>query len=319
VSSILAHRLRGRGAGYAPCVGTLDRRVREAVRAYADNDLLTSASAISFQVVTAIIPFLLFGCALMGFLDLQHVWREDVASGIRDNVSPAVFKVIDGAVNNALGDRQAFWLTAGGLLAVWEISGAVRATMGALNRVYEVKETRSLRRRLAISTALAIAVGMCFAGALAVVRLGPLLLGDHQSVVVGALSFVVRWTLALGLLGLATGLLVRLAPAARQSLQWVSAGSALTLGLWVVMSLLFGWYLSSLAAYGSIFGSLAAVFVAFTYIYLSAIAFLFGVQFDAILREHVSGSPTGAKLRGSTRRRSPVPAGEPSRSRPVRS
>jgi hypothetical protein len=63
----------------------------------------------------------------------------------------------------------------------------------------------------------------------------------------------------------------------------------------------------------------AAVFVAFTYIYLSAMAFLFGVQFDAILRQRVSGSPTGGKLHGSTRRRSPVPAGEPWRSRSVRS
>ncbi|MDQ6914645.1 MAG: YihY/virulence factor BrkB family protein [Actinomycetota bacterium] len=300
-------------------MASLQRRVRQVVRAYADNDLLTSASAIAFQVVTAIIPFVLFLCALLGFLDLERVWRDDVASGIRDKVSPALFDVINSAVTNAITHRQAFWLTAGGLLAVWEISGAVRATMGALNRVYDVEESRPLRTRLAVSTGLAVAVGVCFAGAIAVVRLGPLLLGGHQSVLVGAASFAVRWALALGLLGLATGLLVRLAPAARQPLGWVSAGSALTLGCWLAMSLLFGWYITSLAAYGSIFGSLAAVFVAFTYIYLSAMAFLFGVQLDAIVRREMSGSPTGGKLRTSTSRLSPARAPDSSRSRPVRS
>ena len=54
-------------------------RARELGRALLDgfkqNDLLTYASAISFQILTAIIPFLLFVLAVAGLLNLSDVWR----------------------------------------------------------------------------------------------------------------------------------------------------------------------------------------------------------------------------------------------------
>jgi uncharacterized BrkB/YihY/UPF0761 family membrane protein len=37
--------------------------------------------------------------------------------------------------------------------------------------------------------------------------------------------------------------------------------------------------------------------VLFTYVYLSAIAFLFGVQVDALVREEAEGDPSGRRRR----------------------
>jgi uncharacterized BrkB/YihY/UPF0761 family membrane protein len=52
------------------------------------------------------------------------------------------------------------------------------------------------------------------------------------------------------------------------------------------MSLIYGLYISS-AHYDSVFGSLAAVMVTMSYIYLSAIVFLTGVQLDSLIRHQV--------------------------------
>lgn len=54
------------------------------------------------------------------------------------------------------------------------------------------------------------------------------------------------------------------------------------------MSLVFSWYLSSVADYGSIFGSLATLIVLMEYLYLSSIVFLSGIQLDALAREQVN-------------------------------
>src|ERR1035441_448438 len=79
----------------------LGTQARELVRALVDgfeqHDLLTYASAISFQILTAIIPFLLFVLAVAGLLHLNSVWRDHLEPEIQANVSAAVFAVISDA------------------------------------------------------------------------------------------------------------------------------------------------------------------------------------------------------------------------------
>lgn len=92
--------------------------------------------AISFQILTAVVPFVLSLIALAGLLHLGGVWRSHVAPDIRPHVSAAVFSVISSAVGKALSGRQLLWATLGGGLALWQVSGAVRAVMGAFGRIY---------------------------------------------------------------------------------------------------------------------------------------------------------------------------------------
>jgi membrane protein len=124
----------------------LGARARELGRALLDgfrkHDLLTYASAISFQILTGIIPFLLFVIALAGLLNLNSVWRDHIASQVQTNVSPDLFSVISDAVNKAFGGGQLLWATLGAGLALWQASGAVRAVMGALGRIYGAQSER---------------------------------------------------------------------------------------------------------------------------------------------------------------------------------
>ncbi len=105
-------------------------RARELGRALLDgfkqHDLLTYSSAISFQILTAVVPFVMFVLALGGLLHLDGVWRNHVAPEIRADVSPAVFSVISSAVNKVFSGRALLWATFGGGLALWQVSGAVR-------------------------------------------------------------------------------------------------------------------------------------------------------------------------------------------------
>jgi membrane protein len=75
---------------------------------------------------------------------------------------------------------------------------------------------------------------------------------------------------------------VRWAPASRRPWHWVSFGTALVVVAWLAMSALFGFYVRNVADYGSIFGNLATVIVAFEYAYLSAIVFLAGLAVDGL-------------------------------------
>lgn len=258
--------------------------LRALLDGFARNDLMLFASAISFQVLTALVPLALFGLGALGFLGLGDVWAQDVRPRVVEGLSPAATTVIDDTVEKVLGSAQLFWVTAGAAIAVWQLSGAVRATMDALNRVYGAREQRSFARRYVVSVALAVAFAALTFVASGVVVFVPLLDGDPPAVL-GALEFVARWGVAAVLLGLAVGLLVHQGPDRTQPLGWVSAGAVTIVGSWVAMSVLFGLYLAGVASYGSIYGALATVVVLMGYLYASAVVFLAGIQVDALLRD----------------------------------
>jgi membrane protein len=273
-------------------------RAHELVLALLDgfkqHDLLTYASAISFQILTAIIPFLLFVLGVAGLLHLTDVWRDHLEPQIRANVSSAVFAVIESAVNNVFTGRRVLWATVGGALALWQVSGAVRAVMGALARIYGASAERSLVRRYSISFVLSIEVGACFTLTALCLLLAPFFSVGHPGAAWDVFAFAVRWALVVVLLLLVVGLLVRHAPGTPQTLPWVSLGATIVIASWMVVSLVFYLYLTELASYDSVFGSLAAIIIAMAYLYISTTVFLFGAQLDAIIRAQATGTLSGA-------------------------
>src|SRR5256885_3414939 len=146
---------------------------RDILDGFKKNDLLTYASAISFQVFFALVPLALLALGLIGTLGLSNWWSTDAAHTVRENVSPPVYHLIDSTVRKILAHRQLFWVTLGAVIAVWEVSGAMRATMQVLNRIYGVDEKRSFRRKLGESIVLSTAVTFMLLLAAAVVKVGP--------------------------------------------------------------------------------------------------------------------------------------------------
>src|SRR5204863_691284 len=207
----------------------------EILRLYKENDILTYASAISFQIVFALVPLALLALGLIGTFGLSNWWSTDAAHTVRENVSPPVYHVIDDTVRKILAHRHLFWVTLGAAIAVWEVSGAMRATMQVLNRVYGVEEQRSFRRKLWESIVLSTAVTLMLLLAAAVVKVGPgaakNVFGDGAAVSV--LSFLASWGAAVALLFVVVTTVVRFAPDTRRPVQWVTFGGLLVIVGWI--------------------------------------------------------------------------------------
>src|SRR4051794_33609038 len=247
--------------------------VQAILAGFKENDLLTYASAISFQVFFALVPLTLLALGLLGTFGLSDWWSTDAAHTVRDHVSHNVYRVINDTVQRILAHRQVFWVTLGAAIAVWEVSGAMRATMQVLNRVYGVEEKRSFGRKLFESIVLSTAVTFMLLLAAAVVKVGPR--AAHrvfgEGALVSVLSFLASWGAAVALLFLVVAIVVRFAPDTRRPVRWVTFGGVLVIVGWVGMSILYGFYITSLGAYASVVGSLALVRATPSYIYPSPI------------------------------------------------
>jgi membrane protein len=278
--------------GHCSDVTRLGRAVRAFVQlwtgCFAKHNLLTWASAISFQVLVALVPLSLLSLGILGALDERSVWQKQLRPGIQDRLPKQTFGAIDYAADKILTHASAGLLAFGMALTIWEISGSVRAVGGALNRIYDAKEERSIWVRFGTSFAIAIVIGCCVIGAILL-----LTLAKHAGGSLDALLSVGRWALAVFLLGVAVNILIRFAPSEHRSEGWVSLGTAFIVVVWVAASLIFRWYVASVASFRSAWGSFVAVLILTGYLYTSAIVFLVGVQADELIRKDATAGEKG--------------------------
>jgi membrane protein len=263
------------------------RLLPEVVDAYRRNGLINFAASISFLLVLSLVPFVLFLLALLGFLQLEEVWRDELAPEVRGSLSETAFRLLDDTATRVVTEKQGWWITAGFALTLWEISAATRVTMTALDRIYGFHRRRGFFEIFARSVWLGLTMGVAVLAAVAVVRFLPLLTGELDGVL-AVISFLVRWLVAALILGAGVALVMHHGSATRQTLPWVTVGTCLVMAAWVTMSILFGLYVTYVANYGSVFGNLATFFVLLLYIYASCIAFMAGVQADACIRRNAS-------------------------------
>ena len=253
------------------------------VERFREHELLLRASAIAFQVLTAVVPFALFVTGAAGFAGLSDVYSNDLAPKIQDAVSAPAFSLINETFTEVLGGRHTFWATAGLLLAIWQLSGAVRTVGSSLDDVYGHEDQRPWKERMVRSLWISATVVACLSGVLALTTAAALVYGD-VGWALGALLWLVRYALAAALVILAIGVVVHHAPSERRPVAWVTGGAILVTVAWFLVTSAFGLYITAIASYGSIYGVFVSVVVLLAWCYASSLAFVAGIATDAELR-----------------------------------
>jgi membrane protein len=251
------------------------------VELFRENELLTYASAIARQTLLAAVALALLLLGLLPEIGREDLWYRHVAPQIRERVLPEVFAGANETVRHIFAGSSWGLVLFAALLSIWEVSGSVRAMMGSFNRVYEAEETRSWKRRYPLSIALsAVIIASLLASVLLVMAAGGAVHGAAY------VPFaIVRWLVSVLLIALAFGLLVRYAPAERRAKRWATLGATLVVVGWIVESLLFKWYVTSLADFKSAVGSLTVFLVLIGYLYTGSIILLVGIELDELARE----------------------------------
>jgi membrane protein len=276
---------------------TLKATIKEFMR----DDALGLGAQLAFYLILAIFPFILFCVAILdAFSSASPQFAAELFDYLRRLLPAQVFDLIRTYTENTLRNED----TAPGLLSVgilgtvWAASGAFAALMNALNRAYDVQETRpfwkvrgiAILMMLGLSALILIGVLLLVAGPSIGRTLAEVLtLGDEFMFVWN----IVRWPAALLFMITTVALLFYYAPDANQPFRWITPGGVVGILLWVLASVAFNLYLSSdFNTYNKIYGSIGTVIILLLYLYISSLTILFGATLNATLvriKEEVSG------------------------------
>jgi membrane protein len=283
-------------------VAILKRSLKEA-----NNDHIPNlAAALAYYAFLAIPSALLLAAGIFSLLAGPHA-----VSTIVDKLGT----IIPGQAQSLLGDslrrmtqRQATGATIagiGGALALWSLGGAMQNLMWALNIAYDREETRGfVKRRLTAFVMIFFAL-LGFALAFGVLILGPHLstwIGDAigAKTVVKVVWWAAEWPLLVGGLLVSFAGILYLGPNVKHP-RWkfLSFGSVLAVVIWLAASGLFAFYVSKFGSYNKAWGTLSAVVVMLTWLWLSALALLLGAEVNAEAersRELRRGEPAEVEL-----------------------
>lgn len=264
-------------------------------REFNGDDMWTFAAALAYHTLFALFPFLLFLVAAFSFLDAPGLFDWLLAEAERFLPGEAQSAVVE-VVVEVRGQREGGLLSLGILGAVWIASGGVRSTMHALNVAYEVAEGRRWWKRYLVSVAYTLALAVLVMLSTALMVLGPratawvvdrLGAGDGVLDALGALRVPLALVLAWG----AVTLVYYAAPNVRQRLVLVLPGSVLAVLLWTAVSFGFRMYVAHFGRFGVTYGSIGAVVMLLTYLYLSSLVLLLGAEVNAVIQHHAPGTP----------------------------
>ena len=196
-------------------------------------------------------------------------------------------------------------IVVGFLLALWTASSAMNALMRGLNRVYNREETRSYARKRLTALGMLACLFLAFGLVFALLVLGPLLsewVGEALELE-GFLSWlwwILEWPiLLLGLLGAFAAVLYLGPNVAHPRWRFLTPGAIAAVVIWLGASGIFAFYVSSFGSYNKAWGSLAAVIIMLTWLWLSALALLLGAELNAEAersRELRQGKPAEVEL-----------------------
>lgn len=193
----------------------------------------------------------------------------------------------------------------GFLLALWTATGAMNALIRGLNRVYDRDETRGFFKQRVTALGMLVCMLLAFALTFGLLVLGPVVsdwLGGLLNLedVFGWIWWTLQWPILVAGLLLAFAGILYLGPNVdHPRWRFLTPGSGVAVGIWILASGLFAVYVSLFASYNKAWGSLAAVIIMLTWLWLSALALLFGAEVNAEAersRELRQGKPAEVDL-----------------------
>ncbi|CAK7279743.1 MULTISPECIES: YihY/virulence factor BrkB family protein [Streptomyces] len=277
------------------------------LREFQKDQLTDRAAALTYYGMLALFPALLVLVSLLGITGRSTTDRlladvRQLAPGpARDVLTRSVEQL-----QNSAGTGSVLAVV-GIVVALWSASGYVAAFIRAANAVYDMPEGRPVWRLLPVRVGVtAVLLVLAVLSAVIVVFSGPLARRTGQALGLGDTALtawsIAKWPVLVILVVVMIAILYWACPNAKvRGFRWITPGSVLALVIWMAASAGFAVYVANFASYNKTYGTMAGIVVFLVWLWISNLALLLGLEFDA----------------ETVRQRAVAGGGHPVRGRPV--
>ena len=242
------------------------------VRRYFDHHVGRDSAALTYYLLFALFPLLIFLSNLVGIMsvDISGFLYE-----IRAFIPQEALEIIEQYFTYVSRDSSPRLLWFSLIFSIYFPYRAASSLLGSVRRAYgEHRPTQFLRYQLKLLLyTLSLILMVVLSIGLSVVG------GRVLNYVSSHLSAYI--TLSDGFIHLWSSLYGLAQESHRMNRIW--PGAVFSLVMWLVLSFLFSYYVENIARYSVIYGTLGAVIVLLLWLYLASVMLIMGAEFNSVL------------------------------------
>ena len=242
------------------------------------------ASAISYSFFVAIFPFLLVVLNLIPYIPIND-FQQDFWVFLDNLLPPGTHRFFEDIFMDIAGKKRAGLLSTVFILSIFLTTNGINAVFGGFEYSYHVVNTRGVVRQYFISMGVAML--------LVVLILFSVIFWLAFEYIRGMRIFeffegnpyffpLVKKIFFIFITYLSVSILFHFG-SPQKGMRFFSAGSFLTLVLFILTTYGFGIYIENFAQYNQLYGSIGALLIFLLYIWLNATILLLGFELNASL------------------------------------
>ena len=256
------------------------------VRAANANDLFSLAAELSYKLIFAIFPFLIFLMSLIGFFNID---ADEVVGRLAYVLPDQITDMIHVFLTEVLSVRSTGVLSVSLIVTVFSASSGFNAVIRGINKAYRVQETRHFVQVRLVGMLMVLIFAVSILASVLLLIFGDgiylfLLRSYGVNGILRTIFGVAGYLLTMLMLLFTVILIYKFSGAQKVTVYDVFPGAFTTLLVWVLSSKGFNVYVNRFAKFSSVYGSIGNVFVLMLWLNIISIALLLGGEVNALLK-----------------------------------
>lgn len=249
-----------------------------------EDDVLGLAAQLAYFFLLSLFPLLIFLVTLIPYLPIPQI---EILGVVADFAPGETMAFIEDNLNEIMSHQNGTLLSFGIIATIWSASNGLNAIIRALNKAYEVKESRPFYIARGMSIIFTFAMILVFIIALLLPVFGKqvgMVLFSMLGLSSHFLAFwnMIRWLLSALIIFVVFLVLYWIAPNKKFKCIDAVPGAIFSTVSWLIVSSGFSYYVSNFGNYSAMYGSIGAVIVLMIWFYLSGIIIILGGEINAL-------------------------------------
>lgn len=266
-----------------------------------EDEIFVWASALAYSWLFSVFPFLILVLSLIPYLPERDKAsaQKEISSAITQMLGKEAPTINDN-LTSLLHVQRKGWLGIGLIVTVWVASGGMAMTISALDRCYDITESRPYYKQRALAVAMTIGVAI---GMFVMIILLPIgsaigawlksngLLSEPLKIAFDVSRYFISILFALFILSI----IYYFGPNIRQRFRILSPGAVFSACVWILLDIAFRFYIDRYARYDQTYGSVGGAAILLLFFYIDALVLLIGAEINSEIDFECLGVPSGSR------------------------
>ncbi|MCC8372419.1 MAG: YihY/virulence factor BrkB family protein [Rickettsia endosymbiont of Pseudomimeciton antennatum] len=268
------------------------RCLYQAILKTIEHDGIEHSGYMSFMILLAIFPFLVFLLALTSFIGASELGKNFITIFL-ESMPELATDSIKTRINELSKTPPQSLMTLAIVGSIWTASSFVECLRTILNRVYEIKSPPPYIRRRLLSIVQFLVISIFVTFAMFILIIVPIILTklpmilqimeEHMLTLT-----ILRYVIIFCSLFITSSSLYYIVPNITLNFTEVVPGALLTVILWVLSGYLVSTLIKDYKQLSIIYGSLNNIILTLMFFYIINMIFIYGAEFNYLLKKHPS-------------------------------